>query len=213
MSSMVAGERQRRFDGGGQDTSAVRAGLGGRSDVRGGRGDGVWEQRRQQRGRQDHSARNRTAAATTTTTTAPAPAGSGSGTPSRKPCDLLTKDIAETALGVPVAPAKQTPGQANETCSYRVADKSSVATVFLTTYAAKGTEALLDAAAAQFTKAYAVDGVGDAARVSLEDHAIGVLKGDVVIAIGLIPPSNGTDIAPVTEAQLVNVAKAVVPAM
>lgn len=71
----------------------------------------------------------------------------------------------------------------------------------------------LDAAAAQFTKAYAVDGVGAAARVSLEDHAIGVLKGDVVIAIGLIPPSSGTDIAPVTEAQLVKVAKAVVPAM
>jgi hypothetical protein len=151
--------------------------------------------------------------AATTTTSAPAPAGSASGTPSRNPCDLLTQNIAETALGVPVAAPRQAPGQGNETCSYRATDNSLRATVFLTTYAAKGTEAGLDAAATQFTKSYAVNGVGDAARVSIADHAIGVLKGDVVIAIGLIPPSSGQAIAPVTEAQLVNVAKAVVLGM
>ena len=139
----------------------------------------------------------------------PATSGTASGAPSHKPCDLLTKAIAETALGGPVRDAKQSSGPGNETCSYRVVDNTSIAQVYVTTYAAKGTEAGLDAAAAQFKNAYAVDGVGDAARVSLEDHAIGVLKGDVVIGIGMIAPGNDQGLAPVTEKQLVDVAKSV----
>lgn len=150
------------------------------------------------------------AGAGATTTTAADASDSGTGTPSRKPCDLLTKAIAETALGGAVRDAKQSSGPGNATCSYRVVDNTSIAQVYLTTYAAKGTEPLLDAAAAQFANAYAVEGVGDAARVSLDAHAIGVLKGDMVIAIGFIPPSDGQGLAPVTEKQLVGVATAVV---
>jgi hypothetical protein len=144
--------------------------------------------------------------AQTTTTPASDPA---SGTPSRNPCDLLTKKIAEDALGVAVGDAKDVPGQGNETCVYSGADKTTVAKVLLTTYSTPGTTAGLDQAAAQFTNAYAVNGVADAARVSIEDHTIGVLEGDFVFGLTLIPPSQGQDLAPVTEAQLVTVANAV----
>ena len=58
-----------------------------------------------------------------------------------------------------------------------------------------GSVAVLDDAATQFTNAVAVDGVADAARVSLEDHAIGVLKDDFVFAMTLIPSITGSDIA------------------
>jgi hypothetical protein len=142
------------------------------------------------------------------TTTTPA-SGSASGTPSRNPCDLLTKKIAEDALGVAVADAKDVPGQGNETCVYSGADKATLAKVLLTTYSTPGTAAGLDQAAAQFKNAYAVNGVADAARVSIEDHTIGVLDGDFVFGVTLIPPSQGQDIAPVTEAQLVTIANAV----
>ena len=89
-----------------------------------------------------------------TTTVGDAP-GSGTGTPSHKPCDLLTKEIAETTLGVAVREPKDAPGQGNETCSYRAAG-TSIAQVYVTTYAATGTEAALDAAAAQFKNVHAV---------------------------------------------------------
>ena len=159
------------------------------------------------RGAIDGSQTKTTGAPTTTTVTRPA--GSVSGAPSRRPCDLLTKTIAEAALGIPAGAPTHTPGQGNETCTYRAADAPETAMVFLTTYAAKGTDAVLDQAAAQFANAYAVDGVGDAARVSIEEHAIGVLKGDIVFGIGLIPPGPGQGITPVTEAQMIKLATAV----
>jgi hypothetical protein len=137
------------------------------------------------------------------------PPGSATGKPSHKPCDLLTRPIAEDALGVAVGEPVKTPGEGNETCTYKGTDKTKTAMVYLTTYAAKGSVAVLDQAAAQFANAHAVDGVGDAARVSVDDHAIGVLEGDVVFGIGLIPPSSGQGITPVTESQLVDLANAV----
>ena len=140
------------------------------------------------------------------TTTLNSAASPGSGSPSRKPCDLLTKKIAEDALGVPVGGPKDFPGQGNETCGYTTAD--GVGQVLLTTYAAKGTAAALDQAAKSFTNAYAVEGVGDAARVSLEDHAIGVLRGDFVFGMALMLPGSDQNITPVTEAQLVKLADA-----
>ena len=142
-----------------------------------------------------------------TSTTVNSAAGAGSGTPSRKPCDLLSKKIAEDALDVPVGDPKDFPGQGNETCAYTTADGTGQ--VLLTTYAVKGTTAALDQAATQFTNAYAVDGVGDAARVSLEDHAIGVLTGDFVFGMALVLPGSDQDVTPVTEAQLVKLANAV----
>ena len=121
----------------------------------------------------------------------------------------MTKQIAEDALGVAVGDAKDVPGQGNETCAYSGTDPSLHAKVLLTTYASTGSVAVLDDAATQFTNAVAVDGVADAARVSLEDHAIGVLKDDFVFAMTLIPSITGSDIAPVTEAQMVTLANAV----
>ena len=140
------------------------------------------------------------------TTTVKSAASPGSGTPSRKPCDLLTKKIAEDALGVQVGGPKDFPGQGNETCGYTTAD--GVGQVLLTTYGAKGTAVALDQAAKAFTNAYAVEGVGDAARVSLEDHAIGVLRGDFVFGMALMLPGPDQNITPVTEAQLVKLANA-----
>ncbi len=121
----------------------------------------------------------------------------------------MTKKIAEDALGVAVGDAKDVPGEGNETCVYSGADKAAIAKVLLTTYSTPGTTAGLDQAAAQFKNAYAVNGVADAARVSIEDHTIGVLDGDFVFGLTLIPPSQGQDLAPVTEAQLVTIANAV----
>ena len=46
--------------------------------------------------------------------------------------------------------------------------------------------------------------------MSLDDHAIGVLKGDFIFAIGMILPGDGQGgLAPVTEKQMVDVATAV----
>ena len=154
-----------------------------------------------------------TPGANPTPTTASNATGTGSGTPSRKPCDLLTKTIAEEALGIPVGAPMQAPGEGNETCNYPAADKAQIARVYLTTYAVKGSLPVLNQAATQFKNAYAVNGVGDAARVSIEDHVIGVLKGDFVFGIGMIPVSQGQTIAPVTEAQLVKLANAVLAGM
>lgn len=150
---------------------------------------------------------------TSTSTSVSVTTGTASGTPSRKPCDLLTKKIAEKALGIPVGAAKQAPGEGNETCNYGAADTAQLARVYLTTHTVKGSTAVLDQAAAQFKNAYAVTGVGDAARVSIEDHVIGVLKGDFVFGVGMIPVSQGQTISPVTEAQLVKLANAVLAGM
>jgi hypothetical protein len=150
-----------------------------------------------------------TSAAQQSSTSAASRPGSATGTPSQKPCDLLTRGIAEDALGVTVGEPSQTPGEGNATCTYKGTDTSKTAMVYLTTYAAKGSVTVLDQAAAQFANARPVDGVGDAARISLEEHAIGVLDGDVVFGIGLIPPSTGQAIAPVTESQMVELANAV----
>ncbi len=153
------------------------------------------------------------AGATSTTTSVSVTTGTASGTPSRKPCDLLTKKIAEEALGIPVGAPMQAPGEGNETCNYPAADKAQIARVYLTTYAVKGSLPVLNQAATQFKNAYAVNGVGDAARVSIEDHVIGVLKGDFVFGVAMIPVSQGQTIAPVTEAQLVKLANAVLAGM
>ena len=150
---------------------------------------------------------------TTTTTGVSVTTGTPSGTPPRTSCDLLTKKIAEDALGIPVGAPTKAAGEGNETCNYGAADKSQLARVYLTTYAVTGSMAVLEQAATQFKNAYAVNGVGDAARVSIEDHTIGVLDDAFVFGIGMIPVSQGQTISPVTEAQLVKLANAVLAAM
>jgi hypothetical protein len=126
------------------------------------------------------------------------------------PCDLLTPAAAGVALGVAVGEALTQPGEGNVTCGYRPADPSAQGFVSLTTYSAVGTEAVLDQAAAQnFPDSKPVDGVGDAARVSLQGQAIGVLFGHTVFALGLFPQAADGQLLPVTEDQLIAAARAV----
>jgi hypothetical protein len=122
---------------------------------------------------------------------------------------LLTPAIATQALGQPVGAPITQPGSGNTTCAYRPADSSAQSLVALTLYGVTGTEAVLDSAAAQFPGAEVVDGLGDAARVSVQSQAIGVLSGSTVFAIGLYPQQADGQLLPVTKDQLVAVARAV----
>ena len=65
------------------------------------------------------------------------------------------------------------------------------------------------AAALQFPGAEPVDGLGDAARVSVQSQVIGVLTGSTVFAIGLYLQQADGQLLPITKDQLVAVARAV----
>jgi hypothetical protein len=125
------------------------------------------------------------------------------------PCDLLTAAIATQALGVPAGEPITQPGEGNTTCAYRPADPGAQGMVVLTLYGVSGSEAVLDAAALQFPGAEPVDGLGDAARVSVQSQVIGVLTGSTVFAIGLYLQQADGQLLPVTKDQLVAVAHAV----
>ena len=125
------------------------------------------------------------------------------------PCDLLTAAIASQALGVPAGEPITQPGEGNTTCAYRPADPGAQSLVVLTLYGVSGSEAVLDAAAVQFPGAEPVDGLGDAARVSVQGQVIGVLTGSTVFAIGLYLQQADGQLLPVTKDQLVAVAHAV----
>jgi hypothetical protein len=129
--------------------------------------------------------------------------------PTADPCDLLTVAVATKALGVPVGDKITQPGQGNTTCAYRPADPGAQGIVTLTLYGVTGSEAVLDTAALQFPDAVAVDGVGDAARVSVRGQAIGVLTGHTVFALGLFLQNPDGSLLPITQDQLVAVAHAV----
>ncbi len=125
------------------------------------------------------------------------------------PCHLLTATIASQALGTPVGDKITQAGEANVTCGYRPADLTEHGFVSLTLYEVAGSEAVLDAASAQFPDSESVDGVGDAARVSVQGQAIGVLVGSSVFAIGLFPQQANGQLVPVTKDQLIALASAV----
>jgi hypothetical protein len=129
--------------------------------------------------------------------------------PSADPCELLTPAIATQALGVPAGEPITQPGEGNTTCAYRPADAGAQSLVVLTLYGVTGSEAVLDAAAAQFPGAEPVDGLGDAARISMQSQAIGVLSGTTVFAVGLYPQQADGQLLPITKDQLVAVARAV----
>jgi hypothetical protein len=129
--------------------------------------------------------------------------------PTGDPCDLLTAAIATEALGVPAGEPLTQPGEGNTTCAYRPADPAAQGMVVLTLYGVSGSEAVLDAAATQFPGAEPVDGLGDAARVSVQSQVIGVLTGSTVFAIGLYLQQADGQLLPVTKDQLVAVARAV----
>jgi hypothetical protein len=143
------------------------------------------------------------------TTDASDPTGNATGTPKTDPCDLLTKGMAEGALGVPVGKATRTPGEGNVTCSYSPADGTSNVFVLLTTYAASG-EAALATATKAFPDAKPVPDLGDAALVSRQGHAIGVSVGDLLFGMSLLR-ADAFDVSPaVSEAQLITLAHTVV---
>ncbi len=79
----------------------------------------------------------------------------------------------------------------------------------MTLYGVTGSEAVLETAASQFPGAEPVDGLGDAARVSVQSQAIGVLTGSTVFAIGLYPQQSDGQPLPVNEEQLIAAARAV----
>jgi len=132
------------------------------------------------------------ATATSPTTAAGGIPAAPVGGPVTDPCALLTPDVAAAALGVPVGDPTTQPGEGNSTCSYAPADGSAKGFVLLTTYAVTGTQAVLDGAAQEFPGAIPVDGVGDAARVSVQAQVIGVLSGDVVFARSVSSRSHPT---------------------
>jgi hypothetical protein len=139
----------------------------------------------------------------------PAGGAKATGDPRTDPCSLLTRSIAEKALGMKVGAPTTTPGEGNVTCSYSPADGRPNVFVLLTTYAASGKAALTSATKA-FPDATAVPGLGDSALVSRKGHAIGVSQGDLIFGMSLLRPDS-LDIAPdAVEAQLVAVARSVV---
>lgn len=139
------------------------------------------------------------------TTSAPQPVAD----PTADPCDLLTAAAATKALGVPVGEPITQPGEGNTTCAYRPADPGAQGLVVLTLYGVTGSVAVLDAAASQFPGAEPVDGLGDAARVSVQSQTIGVLTGSTVFAIGLYPQQSDGQMLPVSKDQLVAAAHVV----
>jgi hypothetical protein len=136
------------------------------------------------------------------------PAGHATGDPKTDPCSLLTKSIAEKVLGTEVGSPTTTPGEGNVTCAYSPADGRSNVLVLLTTYAASGKAALASATQA-FPDATAVSGLGDAALVSRQGHAIGVSQGDLLFGMSVLTPDS-LEMAPaLVERQLVDLARAV----
>ncbi|MEP7202878.1 MAG: hypothetical protein ABI894_09730 [Ilumatobacteraceae bacterium] len=129
--------------------------------------------------------------------------------PTADPCDLLTASVATQVLGVPVGEKITQPGEGNTTCAYRPADPGAQGIVTLTLYGVTGSVAVLDAAALEFPDAQSVDGLGDAARVSVQSQAIGVLTGSTVFALGLFPQQPDGTLLPITKDQLVAAARAV----
>lgn len=135
--------------------------------------------------------------------------GSTVGGPKTDPCDLLTKGMAEAALGVPVGPATRTPDKGNLTCSYSPADGTPNQFVLLTTYAASGKAALATATTA-FPDATRVPDLGDAALVSRKGHAIGVAVDDLLFGMSLLRADSLSIDPAVAEAQLITLAHTVV---
>ncbi|MEO8265434.1 MAG: hypothetical protein ABI706_07970 [Ilumatobacteraceae bacterium] len=146
---------------------------------------------------------------TSSAAAAPTSAATPAATPTTDPCDLLTAAVASQALGMPVGDKITQPGQGNTTCGYRPADPAAQGFVSLTLYGVTGSEAVLDAAATQFPDAESVDGVGDAARLSMQGQAIGVLTGSTVFALGLFPQQADGQLVRITKDQLIALARAV----
>jgi hypothetical protein len=137
------------------------------------------------------------------------PTKKATGTPKTDPCDLLTKGMAEGALGVPVGPATRTPGEGNLTCAYSPADGTANILVLLTTYVGSG-EAALATATKAFPDTKPVPGLGDMALVSRKGHAIGVSIDDLLFGMSLVRADAFTVSPAVSEAQLITLAHTVV---
>lgn len=149
------------------------------------------------------------ASAVVTTAAQSAPAGNSAGSPT-DPCSLLSPDIAAAAIGVPVGDPRRVTDKGNVSCAYHAADPAVNRLVYLTTYAVVGSPSILASAAATFRDARSVPGLGDAADVSLQSQAVGVLVGTTVFALGVAQQNVDGTLQLLTEDQLVAVARAVV---
>lgn len=138
--------------------------------------------------------------------TASAP-GEG-GTSKTDPCELLTKAMAEGALGVAVGPPTQTPAEGTSSCTYAPSDGRPNVFVLLTVYAHTGAAGMVEATKA-FRDPTVVPDLGDAAIVSPIGHAIRVSTGDLLFGISLVRP-DALDVPPaVGKAQLITLARSV----
>ncbi|MEO5900345.1 MAG: hypothetical protein ABIR68_09460 [Ilumatobacteraceae bacterium] len=150
-----------------------------------------------------------TTVATTVATSAQSPStGNPAGSPT-DPCTLLSPGIAAAAIGTPVGDPKKVTDKGNASCLYHAADPSLNRLVYLTTYAVVGSPAILAAAAATFRDAQPVPGLGDAAAVSVQSQAVGVLVGTTVFALGVVEQNADGTLQLLTQDQLVAVARAV----
>jgi hypothetical protein len=131
------------------------------------------------------------------------------GDPATDPCELFTQEMAEAALDAPVGPATKQPGEGNVTCYYTPADGSANVFALLTTYVGSGEDALATATA-EFPDARPVQGLGDAAFVSRQGHAIGVAVDDLLFAMSLLKADAFTGDPAVAEAELIEAAHVVV---
>ncbi len=149
-----------------------------------------------------------TTVGTTVVASQPPSAGRSAGS-STDPCSLLSPDIAAAAIGSPVGDPKQVTDKGNASCLYHAADSSINRLVYLTTYAVVGSPSILAAAAATFRDAETVAGLGDAADVSVQSQAVGVLVGTTVFALGVVQQNADGTLQLLTKDQLVAVARAV----
>lgn len=147
-------------------------------------------------------------AADVASTDAATPQTNGEGSPS-DPCSLLSAAIAADAIGAAVGEPTRVTDQGNASCMYKSTDPSLDRFVYLTTYAVVGSPAVLAAAAATFRDAQSVSGLGDAAEISVESQAVGVLVGSQVFALGVIQQKPDGTLLLLTSDQLAAVAQAV----
>ena len=136
-----------------------------------------------------------TSATATATESAVSPSEEATGAPAIKPCDLLTKEIAQDALGKPVGEPTNQQGPGNSTCVYTPAGGADSSLVMLTTYESVGEEALA-AAVQAFPDAKPVADLGDAAYVSAVSHSIGVSDGDLLFSMTVVTMDAAMDAAP-----------------
>ena len=121
---------------------------------------------------------------------------------------MLTKEIAEDALGEPVGESQFQLGEDSVSCGYGPADNEDSSLVVLTTFPPAGRNAF-DKGLADFPNAKRVPNLGTRSFVSAETFSIGVSDEDLLFTLTIVSPGL-LDAAPsVVEEKLIKLARAV----